>query len=63
MFESPENFAKLINGCACICFTATPDNCDSKGAEAKVVSSLHFKVFHYTPNAEIEDANTRLKMD
>jgi len=33
-FESPERFAGLINGRACICFTATPDNCDGKGVEA-----------------------------
>jgi hypothetical protein len=63
MFESPENFAKLINGRACICFTATPDNCDAKGAEARVVAALHFTVFRYSPDAEIEDADTRLKID
>lgn len=34
MFESPSEFADLINGRACICFTATPDNCDGKGVEA-----------------------------
>lgn len=40
MFDSPENFARLIDGRACICFTATPDNCDSNGAEVKVVNAL-----------------------
>ena len=37
MFEAPERFAKLIDGIACICFTATPDNCDGKGVEAQVI--------------------------
>lgn len=40
MFESPEKFASLINGRACICLTATPDNCDGKGVEAKVIQAL-----------------------
>jgi hypothetical protein len=62
-FESPENFAKLINGRACICFTATPDNCDANGIEAKVVSTLHFNVFHYASDVETVNAATKLKMD
>lgn len=44
-FDSPENFAKLIQGRACICFTATPDNGDGGGVEAKVVKALQLKVF------------------
>ena len=33
-FNNPNRFAGLIDVRACICFTATPDNCDGKGAEA-----------------------------
>ena len=62
-FESPEKFAKLINMKTCICFTATPDNCDANGVEAKVVSALHFNVFRYASDVEIVDAATKLKMD
>jgi hypothetical protein len=35
MLNDLESFAKLVDGCACLCFTATPDNCDEKDAEAK----------------------------
>jgi len=28
MFEQPKSFADFINGKFCICFTATPNNCD-----------------------------------
>jgi hypothetical protein len=62
-FNSPENFAKRIDGRACICFTATPDNCDSNGVEAKVVNALQLKVFQYVLGAEVADVPTRLKMD
>jgi hypothetical protein len=47
MLEDPLKFAELINGCFCICFTATPDNCDMKGAERKAVDSLGFRRFNY----------------
>jgi hypothetical protein len=47
MLENPLKFAELINGCFCICFTATPDNCDIKGAERKAVDLLGFKRFNY----------------
>jgi hypothetical protein len=62
-FNTPDAFIKLINGRACICFTATPDNCDGKGVEAKVISALKLEVFHYVPDAEVVDAATRLKTD
>jgi hypothetical protein len=62
-FNTPDAFIKLINGRACICFTATPDNCDGKGVEAKVISALKLEVFHYVPDAEVDDAATRLKTD
>lgn len=31
IFRDPVKFNALIIGCFCICFTATPDNCDPKG--------------------------------
>jgi len=62
-FDSPENFAKLVDGRACICFTATPDNCDGNGVEAKVVNALQLKLFQYVPDAEVADVATKLKFD
>lgn len=62
-FNAPEQFIKLIDGRACICFTATPDNCDGNGVEAKVIAALKLEVFNYLPNAEPIDAATRLKID
>ena len=62
-FDSPERFAGLIDGRACICFTATPDNCDGRGIEAQVVQALQFKQYAYAPDAEQEDAATRLEFD
>lgn len=47
MLGSPAVFTTFIEANACICFTATPDNCDEKGAEAKLVQTLKFKRFHY----------------
>jgi len=36
MLGDPEGFTTKTSGCACVCFTATPDNCDEKGTEAKM---------------------------
>lgn len=63
MFDSPVRFAKLIDRRACICFTATPDNCDGKGVEAQVIQALHFKQYDYVPDAVPVDAATRLQFD
>lgn len=47
MLNDTENFIKLVNECACLCFTATPDNCDEKGIEAKIINALGFKKYEY----------------
>ena len=44
-FKGHEMFAKLIEGRVCICFTATPDNCDGQGVEAQAIQALQFKQF------------------
>ena len=53
-FNAPEKFAQLIDGTACICFTATPDNCDGKGkgVEAQVIQALKFKQYAYASGVE-----------
>ena len=43
MFDKPKNFAKFIKAKFCICFTATPSNCDQQGVENEVVKVLGFK--------------------
>ena len=52
MLNNPEKFAALIQECCCICFTATPDNCDPNGVEAKVTATLKFKKLHYMIDEE-----------
>jgi hypothetical protein len=47
MLNDTENFIKLVNECACLCFTATPDNCDEKGIEAKIINALGFEKYEY----------------
>lgn len=44
----------------CICFTATPDNCDVKGAEVRLISTLDFKVIKYMINNAIEINNEEI---
>jgi hypothetical protein len=47
MFKDPIKFNSFSSECACICFTATPDNQQAKGLEVRVVSSLKFEKFYY----------------
>lgn len=35
MFNFTEPFIKLVNECACLCFTDTPDNCDKMEQKQK----------------------------
>ena len=48
MFESPKMFTDFVDGKFCICFTATPSNCDKQGVEAEVIKALGFRQFDYT---------------
>lgn len=54
MLSQTEKFSTLIDGKCCVCFTATPDNCDAKGAEAKLITTLGFKIIKYMINNAIE---------
>ena len=47
IFNEPQAFSAMVEECCCICFTATPDNCDAKGVEAKVISALKFFKCNY----------------
>jgi hypothetical protein len=47
MFEEPKVFAQFIKGKFCICFTATPSNCDPQGVETEVIKALGFKQYDY----------------
>ena len=47
MFNDPIKFQQFTSDCACICFTATPDNQQAKGLEARVVTSMKFEKFYY----------------
>ncbi|MFN9907073.1 MAG: hypothetical protein ACK56F_13300 [bacterium] len=47
IFDEPKNFAKFVEKKFCICFTATPSNCDQQGVETEVVKALEFKQYNY----------------
>jgi len=47
MFESPKTFADFIENKFCICFTATPSNCDQQGVEAEIIKALGFRQYNY----------------
>ena len=49
MFESPKAFTDFIENKFCICFTATPSNCDQQGVETEVIKALGFKQYSYLP--------------
>jgi|LauGreDrversion4_2_1035121.scaffolds.fasta_scaffold22780_1 hypothetical protein len=40
MLGDTDKFTKLIDGCFCICLTATPDDRDPKGAHRLVIETL-----------------------
>lgn len=40
MLGDTGKFTKLIDGCFCICLTATPDDRDAKGAHRLVIEAL-----------------------
>lgn len=46
-FGSPDNFMKLVKETACICFTATPDNKDPNGVEARLLRTFGITKFNY----------------
>ncbi len=62
MFKGSDEFTQLINGCFCICFTATPDNCDSKGVHRLVIDTLRFTRFNYMLDAPANEI-ARLEVD
>jgi len=48
MFKDPSAFKRFAAEACCLCFTATPDDQDAKGVEAKVVAALEFTRFSYS---------------
>lgn len=54
MLNQTEKFSIFINDNGCVCFTATPDNSDTKGAEANLIATLDFKRIKYMINNDIE---------
>jgi len=61
MLHGTEKFAALINGCLCICLTATPDG-DSKGLRRLVVDTLRFSRMNYVLGAPANQP-ARLEVD
>lgn len=63
MFNDPTGFKSFISKTCCLCFTATPDNQDPEGIEAKILNSLEFKRFHYSLDNETRYMKQSLEVD
>lgn len=51
MYSNPEKFRDFVAKCACICFTATPDDQVKGGMDAKVLNAMTFARYNYILNA------------
>jgi len=40
MYSDPEKFRDFVAKCACVCFTATPDDQELNGMDAKVLAAM-----------------------
>jgi hypothetical protein len=47
MFADPSAFREFIAKCACICFTATPDDQEKDSIDVKLLNAMLFKSFDY----------------
>lgn len=47
IFNSPDDFMKLVKESACVCFTATPDNKDPSGVEARLLKAFGLTKYNY----------------
>jgi hypothetical protein len=63
MLWDTAKFTNLIDGCFCICLTATPDNNDKKGAHYLVIELLGFSRHDYAFGDEAEKYSLALKVD
>jgi hypothetical protein len=63
MFNEPKNFKKFIEKKFCVCFTATPSNCDQQGVEAEAVKALGFKQYNYLIDQVPINVAVRLQCD
>jgi superfamily II DNA helicase RecQ len=62
MFKDPSAFKLFATEACCLCFTATPDNQDPNGIEARVITALEFKRFNYS-QAGADVVNVSLEVD
>jgi hypothetical protein len=62
MFRDPSAFKLFAAEACCLCFTATPDDQDTKGIERKVVSAFEFQRFHYSLDG-VDVAEVSLEVD
>jgi hypothetical protein len=51
IYSNPEKFRDFIAKCACICFTATPDDQVKDGIDSKVLKVMTFVKYNYILNA------------
>lgn len=50
MYNAPERFREFVAKCACICFTATPDDQEKDSMDTKLLTAMQFKQFNYITN-------------
>ena len=58
LFSDPTAFKEAISKSRCICFTATPDDSNSKGAERQVIRDIGLTKFEYGYPAELSTPAT-----
>ena len=51
LYADPVKFRDFVNNCACVCFTATPDDQEPAGSDAKVLNAMTLKKFFYVLDA------------
>lgn len=59
MHGDPAIFFDFMSKCACICYTATPDDQDILSTDIKMLSSMKFKTLYY----ELDKAQQKIKLD
>ena len=50
MYSNPEKFRDFVAKCACICFTATPDDQNKDSMDDRVLKAMTFAKYHYILN-------------
>ncbi|CDW88318.1 UNKNOWN [Stylonychia lemnae] len=61
MHSDPEKFRDFISKCLCVCFTATPDDQDSRDVDIQVLKAMTFPTFYYLPAMPVTEKAAEVK--